>query len=116
MSANNSRKRNYQVLGGVIAPAEAQYSIQGMPSPLLQRQSTPLNTTPPSLRFNTGVANLRNFNPYTRGVAVDLDKQVPHESYKLAYSKRRFTTNVQLNGKPAMSPILKRKSRNISTY
>jgi len=106
--SNNNRNRKYQVLGGVIAPSDASYSILGMPSPLLKRQSTPLNTTPPSMRFTTEVANLSNFNPYTRGIAVNLDKQLPHESYKLAYSKKKFTTNVQLNGKPAMSPILKR--------
>ena len=109
MSKNIDRK--YEVLGGVIAPANSSYSIPSMPSPLLKKQKTPLNTTPPSLRFTTAVANLRNFNPYTMGVNVALSKQVPHESYKLAHQKRRFLTNVQLNGKPAKSPIL--NSRNL---
>jgi hypothetical protein len=104
--SNHNRKRKYTVLGGVIAPAESTYSIQGMPSPLLQKQVGPLDTSPPSLRFTGAVANLRNFNPYTMGVRSNINPVKPHESYKLDKQKARFTTTVQLHGKPAKSPVL----------
>ena len=109
-NGNNMRKRKYSVLGGVIAPADSTFSIQGMPSPLLQRQVGPLDTSPPSLRFTGAVANLRNFNPYTMGLRTQVNPVVPHESYKLDRQKARFTTTVQLHGKPAKSPFLSPKT------
>jgi len=105
MSRNN-KSRKYNVLGGVIAPSDSSYTIQGMPNPLLEKPKNPIDMTPPSMRFNGQIANLNNFNPYTRGLNVNINPQVPHESYKLAHQKKRFTTNVQLHGKPAMSPVL----------
>ena len=99
----------YNILGGVIAPAESTYSMPNMKSPLMFTAKTkkPIDRRLPSMRFRGAVANLDNFNPYTKGVKrVNYEPQ--REVYKKSMSDRRYTTNVQLHGKPAMSPVLSR--------
>jgi hypothetical protein len=101
-----ARKQKYNVLGGVVAPADSSYTISSMSNPLLEKNKKPLDTSLPSMRFNEGVSNFNNFNPYTKGVAVNINPILPHDSYKLDNQAGSFTTDVKLNGKPAMSPIL----------
>ena len=103
----------YNVLGGVVAPADSSYTISSMSNPLLERNKKPLDTSLPSMRFNESVANFKNFNPYTQGRGVNINPILPHDSYLLDNKAGRFTTDVKLMGKPAMSPVLsyKRKGR-----
>jgi len=101
----------YSVLGGVIAPSSSTYSIQGMASPLMQRNKRPLDRRLPSMRFRGAVANLDNFNPYSQRRQVSKEVLKTGEAYKRAHSGRRYMTNVQLHGKPAMSPVLSRNAK-----
>ena len=59
---------HYSILGGVVAPKNSAYMIQGMKNPLAEKPTKAIDTSLPSLRNTGAVARFNDFNPYNNAL------------------------------------------------
>ena len=103
-------KRNYSVLGGVVAPKRSAYTMMGMPNPLAERPVKPIDNTLPSLRDNGGVCRFNDFNPYNSAPKKNPELVRNEIAMRSRKSPVKFTVNVN-TFQPMGSPMLNKKTR-----
>ena len=103
-------KRNYSVLGGVVAPKRSAYTMMGMPNPLAERPVKPLDKSLVSLRYNGAVARFNDFNPYNSAPKKNPELVRNEIAMRSRKSPVKFTTNVN-TFQPMGSPMLNKKTR-----
>lgn len=106
----NNYKKNYSVLGGVVAPKRSAYTIMGMPNPLAERPVRPLDTSLPSLRDNSAVSRFNDFNPYNSAPKRNPEIVRNEIAMRSRKSPVKFTINVN-TFQPMGSPMLNKKTR-----
>ena len=106
MATNNSNNPQYSVLGGVVAPKNAEYTMPSMSNPNAERPVKRIDTQIPSLTDLGGVGDMKNFNPYNKmGTYTNNINRMRNDQRLPKKFGGNFYTNVNLE-QPSGSPIL----------
>jgi len=109
---NNDNK--YSVLGGVVAPKNSAYAISSMSNPSIERPTTKIDRSLPSLRDRGAIGNIENFNPYNSQYRNNVNFNQVNKSIPKSFGGN-FTANVQLEN-PTGSPVLQSHGINTGGY
>lgn len=109
---NNDNK--YSVLGGVVAPKNSAYAISSMSNPSIERPTTKIDRSLPSLRDRGAIGNIENFNPYNSQYRSNVNFNQVNKSIPKSFGGN-FTANVQLEN-PTGSPVLQSHGINTGGY
>tara|TARA_Y100001951_G_scaffold96966_1_gene96254 strand:- start:452 stop:1054 length:603 start_codon:yes stop_codon:yes gene_type:complete len=104
----------YSVLGGVVAPKNSAYAISSMSNPLIERPTTKIDRSLPSLRDVGAIGNMENFNPYNSQYRNNVNFNQVNKSIPKSFGGN-FYTNVQLEN-PTGSPVLQSHGINTGGY
>tara|TARA_Y100001973_G_C5196028_1_gene334319 strand:+ start:2414 stop:2764 length:351 start_codon:yes stop_codon:yes gene_type:complete len=105
---NSKLKKQYSVLGGVVAPKSSAFAIQGMPNPLAEKPTKKIDTTLPSLRDTGSVSTFNSFNPYGRMPVKSRELKTNRVAMRHRKSDMKLT-NVVNRFEGSNSPILPKK-------
>jgi len=104
----------YSVLGGVVAPKNSAYAISSMSNPSIERPTTKIDRSLPSLRDRGAIGNIENFNPYNSQYRSNVNFNQVNKSIPKSFGGN-FTANVQLEN-PTGSPVLQSHGINTGGY
>ena len=104
----------YSVLGGVVAPKNSAYAISSMSNPLIERPTTKIDRSLPSLRDRGAIGNIENFNPYNSQYRNNVNFNQVNRSIPKSFGGN-FYSNVQLEN-PTGSPVLQSHGINTGGY
>ena len=113
MTSSASQSR-YSILGGVVAPKNSAYAISSMSNPLIERPTTKIDMSLPSLRDRGAIGNMENFNPYNSQYRNNVNFNQVNKSIPKTFGGN-FYTNVELVN-PTGSPVLESHGINTGGY